>query len=489
MSQELVLALDQGSSSSRALAIDSRGKVVARAQFPIKTYTPQAGWMEHEALEIAKTQEKALDAVLSQIPQSAKILGLGLAAQRSTVIFWDKETGRPACRAPSWQDGRAADIAAGLQRHQREAHEKTGLYLTPYYSAPKIRWFLDHNEQVRRLADAGRLLAGPVSSFLIWRMTRGAVFAADPTMAQRMMLLNLRSLDWDESLLKLFSIPREILPSLTASAGALGFLERRGRKIPILAALGDQQAANVGLGAEEGSSLVNYGTGAFFILNTGAAQHRVAGLLTSVGYKLEGEPPVFLQEGTVHSAGSSFDWLKNNFGLLKNQTDIDRLCRSSKHRVWALQAIGGLGAPRWDYAAKTVFFGLTSQSRPADIVRGVTEGVAFLIADIVEALREGGLKPAFVRAAGGLSRSSYLMQFQADLLQTEIRRCREAEMTALGVASLAAKAAGADWSGFKISQDRVFKPVLSAARAGRLLGDWKRFVSVEAALSREISFA
>ncbi len=490
MSQELVIALDQGSSSSRALAIDAQGRVVARVQVPLKTHHPKAGWIEHDALDLARTQEKALDAVLAKLPKSARVLGLGVACQRSTIVFWDRVTGKPAGRAPSWQDGRAAAVVAPLQGRQAEVHEKTGLYLTPYYSAPKIRWSLDNVPSVRRLADEGRLLVAPVSTFLIWRLTRGAVYAADPSMAQRTLLFNLRTLDWDPELLALFGVPRAVLPSISPTAGDWGAFERGGRTLRILASVGDQQAAAIGLGAmAPGSSVVNYGTGAFFLHNTGTQQHRVPGLLTTVGWKLTDQPPVFLQEGTVHAAGTSFDWLRENLGLLAPKADIDQLCRASKQRVLALQAIGGLGAPRWDYKTKTAFFGLTSQTRSVDLVRAVAEGIGFLISDIVLALRAAGLSPRTARASGGLSRIAFLLQFQADALGIPLERCRELEATALGAASLAVDASGAGW-GDKLRQakvDRVFKPVMGEEERKRLLHAWSAFTKAQAALSREIS--
>lgn len=486
---ELVIALDQGSSSSRALAIDSRGRVAARAQFPIKTFHSKAGFFEHDPLDIARTQERALDQVLAKIPRSAKVLGLGIACQRSTVVFWDRRTGKPAARAPSWRDGRAAGLVAALQERQAEAHEITGLYLTPYYSAPKMRWFMDHVAPARRLLDAGRLMAGPVSAYLVWRLTRGRVFAADPSTAQRMMLLNLRSLEWDQTMLGMFGIPRDILPGIFPSAGDWGMVERRGRRIPILACLGDQQSAVVGLGGmEAGSTIANYGTGAFLLHNTGILQHRIPGLLTSVGWKAGGRPACFLQEGTVHAAGASFDWLRENLGLIRRGSDIDGLCRASKQRLLALPAIGGLGAPRWDYATRTAFFGMSSETKAADIVRAVAEGTAFLISDIAQAMRSGGLELGTVRASGGLSRVNHLMQFQSDVLGLELRRCRETEATALGVASLAAEAAGAPWAARlrEAKSDRVFKPAMPREEAGRLLSAWSRFVAAQVALSREI---
>lgn len=487
---EFVVALDQGSSSSRALAFDLKGRVAARAQYPVRTFYPKPGWVEHDALELARAQEKALDRVVARLPCAAKILGVGIASQRSTIVFWDSKTGKPACRAPSWQDGRASFITASLRDRQGMVHEKTGLYLTPYYSAAKIRWFLDNEPGVRRLLEEDRLMVAPVSTFLIWRLTRGEVFAADASMAQRMMLFNIRTLDWDDELLGIFRVPRSILPSLFSSCGDWGFSQRLGRSLPILASLGDQQAAAVGLGGmEEGSSVANYGTGAFFLHNTGPRQHRMPGLLTSVGWKLKDEPPVFLQEGTVHAAGSSFDWLRRNLGLLgANGAAIDKACRASTHRVLALQALGGLGAPRWDAAAKAVFYGMTAQTRSADLVRAVAEGVAFLMADIVAAMRAGGLSPASTSVSGGLSRSAYLMQFQADILGMPLQRCAEAEATALGAAYLAVRAAGADTGGLlrRRAGERIFTPLMEQRQREKLLGAWSLFASAQTALGAKL---
>ena len=490
MSRPLVLALDQGSGSSRAIAFDDRGRVAAEARRAVRTFHPRDGFIEHDALELARSMERAVDETLAKLPKSAEVVGAGLACQRSTIVFWDKKTGKPAARAPSWQDGRAAAVVAGMQDHQARAHERTGLYLTPYYSAPKIRWFLDQVPAVRRLADAGRLLVGPVSTWLVWRFTRGEVFAADPTTAQRTMLLNLETLDWDDAMLSLFGLTREFLPAIRPSAGDWGSFSRGGRKIRLLAALGDQQAAALGLGGRaEGSSVANYGTGAFFLHNTGAQPRRIPGLLTSVGWNGEGRPAVYLQEGTVHAAGTSFDWLRDNFGLLKGAGELDALMRASTHRVWALPAIGGLGAPRWDYRTKTAFFGLTSQTGRAELARGVAEGLAFLVGDIVAAMRAGGAAPKSARVSGGLSRVPALMQFQADLLGIPLSRCADGEATALGAAFLAAEAAGAPWAA-RLAEprvDKVFTPRLSPSEAAALQARWRAFVDAQVRLSRELA--
>jgi glycerol kinase len=490
LTRALVLALDQGSSSSRAIAFDERGRAVFAAQRPVKTFHPREGWIEHDALDLARTLEASLDEVLAKIPAKTELVGAGLACQRSTVVFWDKATGKPAARVPSWQDGRAVSVVAPMQDKQAWAHERTGLYLTPYYSAPKIRWFLDHSEPVRRLADRGRLLVGPVSTWLTWRLTKGEVFAADPSMAQRMMLLDLKTLDWDEGMLGLFGLSRELLPAIRPSSGDWGSFTRKGRTVKLLAALGDQQAAALGLGGRpEGSSVANYGTGAFLLHNAGTTPRRVPGLLTSVAWKAGGAPASYLLEGTVHAAGTSFDWLRGSLGLMKSSAELDALCRAAKHRVWALPAIGGLGAPRWDYKTKTAFFGLTSQTTRAELVRGVMEGLAFMIADIAAAMRAGGASVTQARVSGGLSRVPSFMQFQADVLGAPLSRCAEGEATALGAASLAAEAAGAPWAA-RLAQprvDKVFSPKLDGAAAKTLHGQWTRFVDAQARLSRELS--
>ena len=484
----VVLALDQGSSSSRALAVDQRGRVLARAQHKVRSFHPKPGWSEHDALELARTTERALEEVLAALGPGREPVCAGIACQRSTLVFWDADTGKPAARAPSWQDGRAAEVAAALQAHRGRAHESTGLYLTPYYSAPKLRWFLDHDARVKALLEKGRLRVGPVATYLVWRLTGGRVFAADPTTAQRTMLLSLRTLDWDPFLLELFGVPRAILPEVRPSAGDWGFFEREGRRVRLSAVIGDQQAAALGMGArEEGDAVANYGTGAFFLLNTGERQPRIPGLLTSVGWSAAGRPARFLQEGTVHAAGASLDWLRGPLGLLGKEDDVDRVCRASKERVLALSAIGGLGAPRWDYTTKTAFFGLSSRTTRADLTRAVVEGVAFLVADIAAAMRAGGLAPKSARVSGGLSRVSHLMQFQADLLGVPLSRCAEAEATALGAARLAAEGAGLSWSAPAPRVDKTFSPRMERAQAQRLLCDWGRFVDAQAKLSRELA--
>ena len=490
--REAVVALDQGSSSSRALAFDPRGRVLARAQRPVRSRYPAPGHVEQDALELSRTLESSLDAVLEALPRAVEVCAVGLSCQRSTVVLWDAESGRPVLPAPSWQDARAAGWLAPMAADrglQEKVHAKTGLYLNPYYSAPKIRMLLEGSPEARRLAAAGRLRIGPVSTWVLWRLSGGKVFRADPTMAQRTLLYNLATADWDEELLSLFGIPRACLPALGPSTGEQACFTRRGRPLRVTAVLGDQQAAAMGQGADRaGAGVLNYGTGAFFLLHTAQEPARVPGLLTSAAWQKQGEPCSYFLEGTVHAAGTSLEWLRSNLGLLGDPRKADAACRRSRRRILALPAIGGLGAPRWDYKTPTVFWGLGQDSSQDDIVRGVVEGLAFLIADGVAAARRLGHVPTGLKAGGGLAGLDHLVRFQADILQAPIARLREREATALGAAALAAEAAGRPWHPALRAQKagKVFEPTMKPEEAARLHAAWSRFVEVQQSLAREV---
>ena len=484
---DFIVALDQGSSSSRALAFDAAGDVVARVQAPVRTYSPRPGWVEHDAEELCESQERALDRLLARLPRRGKVQALAFACQRSTVVLWDARTGKAICRVPSWQDARAAESVAPMHARQAEIHAKTGLYLTPYYSAPKIRFLMQSEPRARVLLKEGRLRIGPVSSYLLWRWSGGRIFACDPSMAQRTLLFNLQSGGWDESLLDAFGIARRCLPEILPSAGNWGSLSRQGRELPVRACLGDQQAAAYGMGSRPGVGVLNYGTGAFVLLNVGTNAARVPGLLTSVAWR---EPaaavPQYLLEGTVHSAGSSLEWLRR-LGLLKDVRGADAACSQSKRRIWALAAIGGLGAPRWDYRTPSAYFGLDAQSEPADLVRATIESVAFLVSDIVSAMREAGHEMREARVSGGLSELRYLMRFQADLLGLPLRAVAEKEATALGAAALAGREIGWNWKrAERAFFRREYTPGISGDEAARLRSRWRCFVQALQNLSAQL---
>jgi len=486
--RDLLLALDQGSSSSRAVLFDLKGRIVGLAQRPVRTKRPKAGWAEHDPLELAKTLESSLDAVLSKLGPRDRVLAAGLAVQRSTIVFCEKGTFQPAAPAPSWMDGRAAEFTAALQERQGEVHGLSGLYATPYYSAPKIRWFLDHEPKVRALADAGRLLCAPVSTFLAARLTKGAVVAADPTCAQRTLLMNLDTASWDSGLLSLFGLSAELLPSIRSSAGDWGVIERKGRKIPLLATVGDQQSAAIGLGAaNEGDAVANYGTGAFLLRHTGPRPERAPGLLASAAATV-GPLRGYYLEGTVHAAGTSFEWLRDNLGLMKDAKAVDEAFRKSKRHVLMLPAIGGLGAPRWDYRTKTAFFGLDSQTTKHDLVRATAEGLCMLLSDAAAVMTASGSPVTRARVAGGLSRADAMMEFQADSLGATLERRREVEATALGAAILAAKAAGLPdperMADAKV--EKTFSPKSDETARAKRRAQWTSFVESTQRLSREI---
>lgn len=466
-----IVSLDQGSSSSRALWVDGKGRIRQRAQFPLGTRYPAAGFVEHEAEEIWNSQKRALEQVLSKgrTPDS-----LAIATQRSTVLFWDARTGRPAAPAMSWQDGRAQEDIRPIQFQrdlQEWVHARTGLVLTPYYSAPKIAWALRHLKRVRQLADSGQLRIGPVGTYLVWKLTGGEVFAVDPTLAQRTLLFDIDRQTWDLDLVKRFGVPLKALPRILPSQADWGEARLNGQRIPIRAVMGDQQAAAFGLGvAREGEGAINYGTGAFLMLHTGARRARIPGILNSVALQDSEGRSTYLAEGTVHAVDTCFKWLKTNLGLLKDLREVDRLWKRSKRRVWCLPAIGGLGAPRWDYQTPTSFFGLDSQTRQEDLVRAVGEGIAFLLADIAHSVKEAGFVFKGIRASGGLSRLRQLVQFQADLLQIPIRLIHEKEATALGAASLA----GLRFPSQKTGD--LVRPRMKANDAKALHAAWQAFV-------------
>ncbi len=489
--RDLLLALDQGSSSSRAVLFDLKGKIVALASRPVRTKRPKAGWAEHDPLELARTIEASLDAVLSKIGSRDRVLAAGLAVQRSTIVFCEKGSFKPVAPAPSWMDGRAAEFVAPLQERQGEVHGLSGLYATPYYSAPKIRWFLDRDPKVRALADAGRLLCAPVSTFIAARLTKGAVVAADPTCAQRTLLMNLDTAAWDPGLLALFGLSAEILPTIRASAGEWGVIERKGRKIPLLATVGDQQSAAIGLGAvNEGDAVANYGTGAFLLRHTGPRPARAPGLLASAAATMGALRGYYL-EGTVHAAGTSFEWLRDNLGLMKDARAIDEAFKKSKKRVLMLPAIGGLGAPRWDYKTKTAFFGLDSETTHHDLVRATAEGLCMLLADAAAVMTASGSPVTRARVAGGLSRADAMMSFQADALGATLERRKEVEATALGAAILAAKAAGLPdpekMADAKV--EKTFAPKSDETTRAKRRAEWTSFVESTQRLSRELTLA
>ena len=471
MKNKIIIALDQGSSSSRAAAINGEGIILHKESSALK-FTLEGAKCEYDAKEILNSQLSALDKVIVALPANSEIISIAICAQRSTIVLWDKITGAPLCPAPSWIDGRAAQEAAKNPLTQEEVHSRTGLYKTPYYSAPKIKWCLENYPQVRKAAGENRLMSGPVASWLIWNMTDKKVFATDITNAQRTLLFNIKNLAWDEDILKSFAIPKNILPQIKNSAGDYGFY----KNIPISVCSGDQQAASAAAGLlKKGACAVNYGTGAFVLLNAGQHHADIAGILTSLSHNCAEKKADFILEGPINAAGSLFTWL-NSLGLDFDAKDLDKICAQAKNPVQLFPALGGIGAPLWDFSLTPVISGLNPNTAKNDIIAGALRGLAFLTADIINYISKSGFSAERVLASGGVSESSALLQFQSDILQKTVIRARETETGLIGAAYIAAAAAGIDGAGWLALKDyEIFEPAMPPQEAAALYARWRQF--------------
>ncbi|MDD2804160.1 MAG: FGGY family carbohydrate kinase [Elusimicrobiales bacterium] len=489
MGEKFIIVLDQGSSSSRALALDPEGAIRFKAQRKLEASYPGPGRAEYDAEKLFQSQADSLDEVLKKLPEGAEAAALGIAAQRSTVVFWDKGTGAPLAPALSWQDGRALELLGKVPLSNTKIHDLTGLYKTPYYSASKMAWALENFPEVKAAAAEGRLLAAPVATYIVWRLSGGKTFVTDPSQAQRTLLFNLRRLRWEPKLLAAFGLDAALLPEIRPSVGRLGFAEAGGRRIPVTAMLGDQQAAMLGLGLEApNSAALNYGTGAFLLVNTGRKPLKIRGLLNSFGWQEgRGKKNIrYFTESTVNSAGTALEWLRLKFGIFDEIGDVDGMCRKSRNRLYCLPAIGGLGAPYWDYNAFTTFTGFSPHSDKYDVVRGVTEGIAYMVADAFDLVKRKGLKIEELKVSGGLSKIDWLLQFQADVTGARLTALEESEATAMGAGLAAARGLGLapQWTP-KVSS-RVFTPAIGEEERQNLLKGWRLFVKDTRRSSRSL---
>lgn len=486
VSRRAIVALDQGSSRSRAILFGLDGKLLVHASAPIQTRSPREGWVEHDPDEIVRSALTVVRTVLRRGRQLGReAIALGIANQRSTLLCWDRRTGKTLAPAISWQDRRTNETL--LRWAGPDFIEKTGLPLTPYYSATKLAWLLDHFRKTRQPIQP--LLCGTVNTFLIWRLTGGKVHRTDPTNAARMLLYNLTLGDWDRALLRHFEIPREILPEILPTQSDFGEAVIDGHAIPITCSIGDQQASLAGLGGlRAGTANINYGTGGFFLVNTGPHRRSVPGLLSSIAWSNEKET-AYLVEGTVNGIGPLFTWLRT-LGLIKSEKEIDAACAKSKERIFFLPALIGLGAPHWDQTVRTALFGLTPFCRKEDFVRGAVEGIAFLMADIDRALQAKNPIPIRkIIATGGGSRIKSLVQIQADLLGRRISVAHDPESTVRGAAFLAGEAAGAvDRKSFQFSPlKETISPRMKRAEREALYGRWQRTLALARAWQKEES--
>ena len=476
MKEEFIIVLDQGSSSSRALAFDLDGRIRFKARKKVTLSYPRPGYAEYDGLEMLKSQTGSLADVLAELPAGSGIKALGIAAQRSTVVLWDKETGMPLCPVLSWQDGRAQGELAGIPLSNAAIHAATGLYKTPYYSASKIRWCLDNVPEVKKAAGDKKLLVSPVSGFLLWHLSKGGIFAIDPTHAQRTLLFNIKKLKWDSRLLNAFRLTSDMLPEVLPTIGDFGKIKTAGFDIPVRVMIGDQQAALLGMGAgDENAAALNYGTGAFLLVNTGPRLIKVRGILNSVGWQAAGKEPCYFLESTVNSAATALEWLKQKFGMFNELSEVDEMCRRSRNRLLCLPAIGGIGAPYWDYSTFTTFAGFSPHTDKHDVVRGVVEGIAYMVGDAFELIKKRGFNITEIRASGGLSNIDWLLQFQADITGVRVIRLEETEATAIGVALSAARAAGISLPA-RVGTSKEFIPAVSEQERAGLIKGWRIFV-------------
>jgi glycerol kinase len=448
---KVVLALDTGTTSGRALVIDARGVVLASDQKQAGLSTPQPGWVEQDAEELWQAQLATARGALEKAGlTAADVAGIGIANQRETTVIWDRATSQPVAPAIVWQDRRTADFCEQLRGAGAEAmvRRKTGLLLDPYFSGTKIRWLLDNVPGVRERAEAGTLAFGTVDSWMTWRLSGGRRHVTDATNASRTLLYDIREGRWDDELIELFGVPRTLLPEVVDSSGVIGESDPAllGAAVPIAGMAGDQQAALFGQACtRRGMIKVTYGTGCFLLLNTGDEPAAApAGLVSTVALQRDGKRTYAL-EGSVFIGGAAVQWLRDGLGIISSSSEADKLAQSvpTSDGVVFVPALAGLGAPYWDPYARGGIFGLTRGTTAAHVARATLEGIAFQVADLYQAEVEGaGVTPAEVRADGGAAASDLLLQFQADLLGVPVTRAGQPEATAFGAAWLAGLATG-----------------------------------------------
>ncbi|BCG59955.1 glycerol kinase GlpK [Paenibacillus sp. URB8-2] len=484
-----ILSLDQGTTSSRAILFDEEARIAGQGQYELTQYFPRPGWVEHDPEQIWDMQLKAARAAMVNGNIAAsQIAAIGITNQRETALVWDRETGEPVYPAIVWQDRRTAEMCEELKRKglEREIGEKTGLVADAYFSATKNAWILDHAEGARERAKRGELLAGTVDTWLIWKLTGGAVHATDVTNASRTMLFDLHRRVWDEKLMAELNIPGGLLPEVRMSGGSFGTALKQwfGAEIPIASVLGDQQAALFGHTClEPGSAKNTYGTGCFILMNTGneamASRH---GLLTTVAWGM-GEELYYALEGSVFVAGAAVQWLEEGLGLIENPGQSEQKAREveDSEGVVVVPAFTGLGAPYWDMYARGAVFGLTRGTTSAHLVRATLESLAFQSRDVIGAMeKDAGMPLADLRVDGGAVRNDLLMQFQADILGSEVTRTTYAETTALGTALLAGLVAGF-WSREELRNfnkaEKTFTPAMPQEEREKRYHIWHDAVS------------
>ena len=483
---QFIIALDQGTTSCRALLVDQSGAIVNIAQQEFTQIFPNSGWVEHDPVEIWDTQL----AMMEQVVQSADIdandiKAIGITNQRETAVVWNKHTGEPVYNAIVWQDKRTSDIceemkAAGLESYVRE---QTGLVIDSYFSGTKIKWILDHVEGARELANQGNLLFGTIDTWLIWKMTAGASHVTDYTNASRTLIYNIQSLQWDQQMLEHLDIPANMLPEVKPSAALFGEMNFNETTIPICGVAGDQQAALFGQACfEPGMAKNTYGTGCFMLLHIGEQiSHSQHGLLTTLACSLD-EKPQYALEGSIFIAGAAIQWLRDGLKIIGSAGESEALAKqvSASSEVYVVPAFVGLGAPYWDMYARGAIFGLTRDTEVAHLVKATLESLAYQTKDVLNAMeQDSGLGLSELKVDGGAAANNFLMQFQADILGVPVERPEIIETTAMGAAYLAGIHIGL-WDQNNVTAnrtvDRLFEPQMEDDLRSKLYQGWQKAV-------------
>ena len=483
--KQYILALDQGTTSSRAMVVDEAGNVVSIAQRPFRQIFPEPGWVEHSPTEIWATQSGVASQALAAANLTERdIAAIGITNQRETTVVWDRETGEPIYNAIVWQDRRTAEFCDALRNRGDgvSIQAKTGLIPDAYFSGSKVNWILNNVEGARAKAEAGKLAFGTIDSWLIWKLTQGKTHVTDATNASRTMLYNIHTLEWDEDLLRLMDIPRSMLPDVVASSGHCGTTHGLFEGIAIAGIAGDQQAALFGqMCTEPGMAKCTFGTGAFMLLHTGTqpmlSKNR---LLTTIAWKI-GDKVEYALEGSMLMAGAVVQWLRDELQIIRTSAEVEGLAASvpDSNGVVLVPAFAGLGAPHWDQYARGALLGMTRGTTRAHIARAALEGIALQVTDVLGAMQaDSGLPLAQLRVDGGASANNLLMQIQSDVLGIEVVRPKNAEASVMGAAYLAGLAVGYWPNNETIARqwqmDRIFKPEMDAESRSKVRATWRK---------------
>ena len=486
--KKFIVAIDQGTTSSRVILFDTSGNIKFIHQQEFKQFFPKNGWVEHDPNEIWKTTLSSLKKVIQKAKKlKGKILSIGITNQRETTVLWNKKNGKPVYNAIVWQDRRTQEFCKNLKKNnfEKKIRNKTGLFIDPYFSATKIKWILDNVKSSKFLLKSNNLLFGTIDTFLIWKLTNGKHHLTETTNASRTMLFNININKWDDEILNKLKIPKKILPKVKNSADNFGTTNQKvvGKEIPISAVLGDQQAAAVGQACfEKGSIKITYGTGAFVIMNTGSRKITSKNkLLTTICYTLNGKN-IYALEGSIFIAGAGVQWLRDKIKLINNAYETEKIAKSKKNNegVYVVPAFSGLGAPHWRPDTRGLITGLTRNSDWKSLVRAVVESVAYQSFDLFESMKKDGLKPNIIKVDGGMVANNWFSQFLSDIINLKVIRPKILETTALGTALLAGYQIGEFKSlneiKFKWKKNRVFTPKLNKSLRNNLLQGWRQAI-------------